>query len=410
MGKRSYAVLLGAGASIDAGIPSSFAMTRRVYEELVEQRNNQQAALFGYVLTKLIGRRVLSGGSPFDPVNIEEAYDTVLRLVNRDQDVLSDFVQGWDPILSFMKPAFDERAFITGIVESIQDQRRGRIDQGIINVDQHRLQSSAHAISAALSGSDYSQNSANITAIYIDILVKILASPSSPSTYMDDLAAFCIQSDCITGTLNYDLLFEQSISRLQREVDYGLSEWNDRQIVRWNKGHIKLAKMHGSINWSGHADHFSVLPDVPTFERWQHSNALMIFGGQSSKLTPHGPFLQLRHLYESLLMKSDTLVVAGYSFGDAHINSMLKRWISTRKKAKMVVLDPSRVPFELDLFQSSYAINGTDKHLNVQLVHVQKTAALGMRDAISEARARIDTTYPEGKNGYLPRVLVKVIN
>jgi NAD-dependent SIR2 family protein deacetylase len=46
-------MLLGAGVSVDAGIPTSFNMTKAVYEELRRQRYKEQAVIFGYVRPSL---------------------------------------------------------------------------------------------------------------------------------------------------------------------------------------------------------------------------------------------------------------------------------------------------------------------------------------------------------------------
>src|SRR4051812_48392483 len=104
-------ILLGAGASRDAGLPDSYELTRQVYERLSRPRYEVHSKLFGYIVAKLTARGVLSGGSPFSEVNIEDAYDGLTRLLNRDSDFLSDFVYSWDPILESMSIPFDSYRF-----------------------------------------------------------------------------------------------------------------------------------------------------------------------------------------------------------------------------------------------------------------------------------------------------------
>lgn len=67
-------VLLGAGASKDAGLPDAFELTERVYDRLVEARSND-AVLYAVVVAKLIARNAKNGQSPFSRINIEDVYD-----------------------------------------------------------------------------------------------------------------------------------------------------------------------------------------------------------------------------------------------------------------------------------------------------------------------------------------------
>lgn len=406
---RDCAILLGAGISIDAGIPSSFALTRAVYDKLREIRGSNQATLFGYVLTKLTARRVLAGGTPFDSINIEDAFDALLRLVRRDTDLLSEFVYSWDPILDSLKPQFDQASFVRLVSDSVRDQRRS-LSREILSVDETRLRQAAQTISAALDSGGTSYNADRVAGTYIDILVSILASPTNGFTYMDRLVEFAVERSLFVATLNYDLLFEASARRCGRPFSYGLEAWNEKQIIKPLKDHVNLLKLHGSINWSGSVDQFSVLEEAAPTSNWRHSNALMIFGGQNSKLTPQGPFLQLRHSFENGLMRCNRLLVAGYSFGDAHINALLRRWVATRSKAKMVILDPSKIDFSLDVFAKSYSFDTEKKRKTVELVHVERTAEAGLNDALEELASRIDSEVDGSRNGFLPHVLVKRVS
>jgi hypothetical protein len=405
---RDCAILLGAGVSIDAGIPSSFALTRVVYDTLRGNRGSDQATLFGYVLAKLTARRVLAGGSPFDRINIEDAFDALLRLLQRDQDIISEFVYSWDPILDSFKPSFDEAGFARALAESVMDQRSS-LQRGIISVNETHLRTAASIISRSIDGSSNMPDASGVAGTYIDILVSILSNPQNDYSYLSDLVKFSHDRCRISASLNYDLLFENSAKSEDIPIDYGLTAWNEKQIVKFGNGGISFLKLHGSINWSGSPEIFSISNDAVKISRFNRSNALMIFGGQSSKLTPQGPFLQLRQAYETGLMRCNRLLIAGYSFGDDHINAMLRRWVSTRSKAKMVILEPSNVDFGLNVFRNSYKFDATEKRKIIDLVHVKKTAREGINQAIRETTARIDTNFDKNRNGALPHILVKRI-
>jgi hypothetical protein len=401
-------VLLGAGASIDAGLPSAFALTNRVYDELRTTGHGTQSVLFGYIISKLISRRVLAGGSPFDPINVEEAYDAILRLLDRDRDVIAEFVYSWDPILDQLKPRFNEDTFIKGIIEGIQDQTRSR--HGIMAINTRGLRSSAQAVSSALGVRDPGEGPAQTASLYIDILVKLLSKPTGETDYIDLLARFCGASGSSLATLNYDLLVEEAGDRQGVKWDYGLTTWSANKLVNWGKEGNKLFKLHGSLNWSGTDDTISVSPRPPEVSRWTRSNALLIFGGQSGKLTARGPFLQLRHEFEREILRSNRLLIIGYSFGDDHVNAILRRWVSTRTSAKMVIIEPGRVDFGLDVFRQSYRSAPDEIRKIIDIVLVRKTARSGMSEALRQLSSRIDLRHDRHKNGYLPHIMVKVID
>ena len=137
----------------------------------------------------------------------------------------------------------------------------------------------------------------------------------------------------------------------------------------------------------------------------------MIFGNSNRKLRPDGPFLQLRHEFEKRLMATNRLLVVGYSFGDDHLNSIVRRWVATRTSAKMVIIDPGKVDWSKDVFTSSYALEGGKlRKKTVDMVHVRKTAADGLVPALSALKQRVDLRIDRTKGGYLPHILVRVID
>ena len=78
----------------------------------------------------------------------------------------------------------------------------------------------------------------------------------------------------------------------------------------------------------------------------------MIFGG-GDKIRVSGPFLRLLVAFEDKLKEIDDLVVIGYSFGDAHINSLVKSWLLERPGKCLSVINPSDIAnriFSQELF------------------------------------------------------------
>jgi len=79
------AVLLGAGASTDAGIPKSVDLTREIYEYLSQQGDDgkRQARALGTVIAGLSYRNAQSGISPYNLIDVEQVVATIQLLANR---------------------------------------------------------------------------------------------------------------------------------------------------------------------------------------------------------------------------------------------------------------------------------------------------------------------------------------
>nr|WP_277622840.1 SIR2 family protein [Sphingomonas telluris] len=155
--------------------------------------------------------------------------------------------------------------------------------------------------------------------------------------------------ECI-GTLNYDTLVEQAGKQENVDFDYGLSQWNERRVIRFLPSQQRLIKLHGSVNW------YSIKRDEIVFEQseksWKQRPRAMVFGGQSEKLNPDGPFLSLRHEFQRALDRTNVLAIVGYSFSDNHLNAMLRSWVAVKRKAKLIVLDPEGLSKAAPLLRS----------------------------------------------------------
>lgn len=382
--KSKVTVLLGAGASIDAGLPDTNRLTSVVYEKLVAAYDKAPATVFGYVVSKLVARGARVGGSPFAQVNIEQAYDTVLRLLNRDNDPLSEFVYSWDPILDSVKQRFNERSFAQHLTRSMAiDTRRSFTGSPHITFNSFELEGAAKEISKAFSSDQLGeQGRRRLLPPILSALVTILSEPARRTDYLQQLIDFAKHNCEAIATLNYDTYLEGQADQVGVPYDYGLSNWNERKLLDWSTSSLKILKLHGSINWFGRGDQIALTkPQGYLYDvRW------MIFGGQSDKLNPEGPFLQLRSEFEAVLLRSDSLLIIGYSRGDAHLNALIRSWVGTRKQAKLVVLDPGDVVFSQEVFGLPFQVN-EDRitRRTVEFQHIKATAAEGMTEALLQA-------------------------
>lgn len=366
-------LLLGAGASIDAGLPSAFDLTQKVYEELVVQgRGNAQ--LFGYVVAKLIVRKSRMGTSPFRPLNVEEVYDTLKRFLSRDTDAIGEFVYSWDPITLPSSEGFDPRIFAQNIGNAFS-VRQG-LDRSSIRGDVNLLRKAGEQIARAIDPLPRQRDIIDSMRPYLDTLIKCLSTENRINPYLDKLTSFVLEKVSALATLNYDTTIEESFERKKISYDYGLSRWNSRKYVRFTGQSPKLIKLHGSVDWFENGDDIVIKPE----DGGRYYRRALIFGGQSDKLVPNGPYLQLRHEFQRLLRATNVLGIVGYSFQDTHLNALIRAWASSRVRAKMVIMDPGVPRLGADVLNKYYVADKSGKieRYTVEIDHISATAASGM--------------------------------
>lgn len=270
-------VLLGAGASAPAGLPTSTALTTGV-EQLLSSRAQFAAAAsaFRWVVTDLARAR--------QSTDIESVYQSVELVV---EALTGRYAQTRPPL------GWPAVASLVALIGTQPDLRRPTLveqaDPGLIRRAVCELLSPHGAVS------------------YLDPILNL----ADPTMGLD------------VGTLNYDLTFEAAA----RARGGAYRVWYPADDVV-PAGPIRLWKLHGSLDWTWTTESPSS-PSAPP--RWQvyrprrGRDRAIIFGG-GNKLTPHGPFLGLLQAWERALNDADHLLVVGYGFADPHVNETLTRW------------------------------------------------------------------------------------
>lgn len=406
--------LFGAGASIDAGLSDTNTLTRKIYDILVASHDKAPSKVYGYVIAKILAKKVREGRSPFDPVNVEEVYGGIESIINRDESIASEFVSSWDPFLDRVMPSFDEGKFeraISGLYQLDDRSTRGIS----VKADRNQLRSLMTEM-RKIASKPGPVGATNILTSLIGALVKCLKHDTRKTKYMEEILKIANENGAVIGSLNYDLVVEDSLSKLEIPYDYGLDSWGDKKLVQFRrqKSTARILKMHGSMNWYGRDDALTV--EEPNFaedteqQGWRVPLPQMIFGNANSKLRPDGPFLQLRHEFEKSLLDTNVLVVIGYAFADTHLNSIVRRWASTRRKAKMVVIDPSDNPhWKGQIGQPYVSNNGKVERKTVDITHIKRPASKAVAALINELNRPIDLSIPKGRDGFLPHIYIREI-
>jgi hypothetical protein len=136
-----------------------------------------------------------------------------------------------------------------------------------------------------------------------------------------------------------------------------MGRWSPGQplVFTPTNGQINLIKPHGSVDWvrvSGTAErplkgqplarHAYRIDFQPSsvVSRWVRETPLIVIGDRE-KLETDGPTLPLMRAFEESLYRAQNLVVVGYSFGDEHVNTVIRNWLIADDARTITVLDPN---------------------------------------------------------------------
>lgn len=135
--------------------------------------------------------------------------------------------------------------------------------------------------------------------------------------------------------MNYDTLIEDSLALSQLRyadgLEGGVSGWWNPSTFEQSNLDARVFKLHGSINWAEHTSSSTPLRIAPHLKRSQiRASRIMIWPASTKyRETQLDPYANLMHRARSVLNPKGgcqrVLLIAGYSFGDAHINLEIER-------------------------------------------------------------------------------------
>jgi hypothetical protein len=291
-------VLLGAGASVPAGLPTSADLLNALMKI-------EGTPALRSMLEFIRDRIAVSGRKP----NIEQVFAGVSDYLYRKADPVSMFVEKW------AAPQTTPDAFPDDVQADFMS-----------SFIPFRVLSTIDELSLA-------------AAARTDYLLPLL-SPAVTSIV----------------TLNYDLLLETVAEQHGHVLPDGADDWDGGYHWPQATSRPELIKLHGSLDWRASVRNGHV-PEEPSdfltrnrivVERGKTSlrgpgtairmDAAVIFGS-GNKLTSSFVFPALINRFRESLSAASTLVVVGYSFSDDHVNEAILRWLRYNPSARLVVLD-----------------------------------------------------------------------
>ena len=408
------AVLLGAGASADADL----LLTSGLASAIIEKANQAKSRAYGSgkpdwvralnaVYAGMVGHQGARGDNPLSAVNIETLISAVRLLRKRDDHEVAPFVSSWSAALSNFGsshlPTLEGKTILDA-VEKALGSHAGFSDRDITDA--------VARIARAAVQPDLEKPFADAEIFILRTLVELLGDHKEV-TYFEPLLDLarrqCGGVDVIT--LNYDLTVETAASQSDVKVNRGMDSWRPGENLQFPvvDGTLNLMKLHGSLDWrvsrsrSRRQSQLTpyVLDVVPLEERDEDQSSTdlpWIVVGDREKLATDGPTLALNFAAQSALLRTSHLAVVGYSFGDGHINAMIRDWLAADKTRTMSVLDlrwpresgyREELDFQSDLLSNYGEQQGHDgESLNPRVVPIEGRTAEKLSEVLA-ARPRL---------------------
>jgi hypothetical protein len=335
-------VLLGAGSSREAGVPTTFEMTEKLVKGVGEASRPGDAisSALHFVCASLMAHDAATAGqSPsFAGLDVERVFTAVELLAERRELEITPFVASWHPgvdawdAASASAPTFFDGELKKAILSSPSFGSAEKLITALVDA----------RTGSAADGAMYRR----LAEAMIAQLRELVATTPKDVGYLAPLAEASRQRGLTIATLNYDLSVEQAAEVSGVPCATGVESWLRTGSWDWPTNGIRLLKLHGSIDWvwadtqhqPGYMPQRAIFlkRELEEGEEWQPA---LVFGNRG-KLRAEGPFLSLLGELETLMRGASHLVIIGYSFRDDHVNEIIQRWTSEDIGRTVTVVDP----------------------------------------------------------------------
>ncbi len=308
----SRIVLLGAGASVDAEIPTAVGMTEKIMKHFEDRRVREELKALKFVIGGLLFRAGIQGRNPLSGVNVEEVFTATRALADRDDLEISPFVGQWHPFINELeRNRADIRNAFRGL-KAITD--KWTMEQFI-----SALEKELSKITDSSKGGIFERTNLHMLRLLCRF---VWIKEESKIAHLLPLVNFAVTERLTIATLNYDNTIELAAKFAGVGVDTGFQRWLETGHFGETDSDIELLKIHGSIDWRRRKRHISdpsFFHDAPLematedeIEKFINSpvgtvgymryEPEIIFG-TGNKLTAKGPFLDLFRAFKHRLEK-----------------------------------------------------------------------------------------------------------
>ena len=294
----SIIFLLGAGASVDAGIMHAKAMTDDIEKKIDSREEFKEFKdLYNYLKSSIIYQRGLEGLFSEQDVNIEDLLSVLAEIKQKHNNKLYPFIGSWN--VHLQKVAGKDFEKVTKLDDLIRSQL-----YKWINIESY-----------------------------------------DESNYYSNLASFGneVGSALRVFTLNYDLCVERALDNKKIPLELGFNEARCWEASKFDNdpnsnAQIYLYKLHGSIDWIRDVKSGNLLKksDSP------QSHSELIFG-TTAKLSSIDPYLFYVHEFRKYSLQEPLrfIVTVGYSFSDDYINKLIAQAVMRNEYARILTVSPT---------------------------------------------------------------------
>ena len=307
-------VLLGAGASRDAGLPLAADLTDCLRQRLCDPIDEPLRRALRLVESGICFRRGTGGNQTIRRVDIEEILEIADLLADRRAQPLSAYVDTWNAELEELSRSGDGYFF-----RSLVSRARDMLPEAL--AEPNDLEEVEYLAGIAKLGRNFPR----------------VGGGAYPVVF----------------SLNYDRCAERAFSDAGLPFTTGFREgrWDGMEFSRANC--LRLFKLHGSFGWV-RLPEYGTLYDVSESLRREDINvesyevADELVFGTSNKLQVAQPFLWMVNRFSEEIQACRWVVAVGYSFGDPHVNEIISLGMAADPQKRLIVVDPSVAESQLE--------------------------------------------------------------
>jgi hypothetical protein len=337
--------LLGAGASIPAGMPSTAEITRKVLSGTGLYRNS--AGRYTAINTRC-------GGD----VAVADLTTLLSLLQARCACYFSEFEPG-------RETNYEDLYYL---VEQLHDHLLQEFENPALDGFARELRLKCAELGTLRPGCPFDKLLDESVNYIQDVVSQLLSKEPSRLTHLPALVEAC--KDTRTArvdvfTLNHDCVLESLLQQAAPDYESGFAvtrhevNYWDPSASRSTQKKCRLFKLHGSINWYGYCpdpdNPHRLLVGIPRNQdpdhthdwsgepQWaQHPGRPLLLIGTFNKLhdyTRH-VFADVFAIFRESIFESPLCIVSGYGGGDKAVNQVLTEWAYRSTNNRLVLIHP----------------------------------------------------------------------
>ncbi|AXP82029.1 hypothetical protein CJ739_2966 [Mariniflexile rhizosphaerae] len=336
--------LLGAGASVDAGIPISNQMVNEIEKLIINHDDWKSYKDLYFYLKSSINYSDGILGKFNELFNVERLLIVISEIEKRESNIMYPFIGTWNiRLLDLGGNNFEN---IRNFHKLIRKQLNEWV--GLRNYDDANYYQSFSSLSTDV---------ANLMNVF---------------------------------TLNYDMCFENIVGK-DKTIELGFTketnEWHQSNFENIEGKHYNLYKLHGSIDW--------YLSKEKLFKSQKiESEPELIFGIQH-KMTSVDPYFYYSSILRNCCFnEAKIIVVIGYSYADEYVNVILSQALNSRSELRIINVAPlfgKNEQVEKDFIAQRLNLKSEN-----QLINIDSTAKEFMTNTMNKDFFEKNIGEPEG--------------